>query len=48
MTQKNLSVWLKAVIIGTGIFGLVVFGGLIPAYGQSIVLFRLKIQLRDP
>ncbi len=35
MTQKNLSAWLKAVIIGTGIFGLIVFGGLIPAYGSS-------------
>ena len=35
MSQKNLSIWLKAVIIGTGIFGLIVFGGLIPAYGTS-------------
>lgn len=36
MTQKNLSKWLKAVIIGTGIFGLVVFGWIVPAYGGSI------------
>lgn len=36
MTQKNLSKWLKAVIIGTGIFGLIVFGWLIPAYGISL------------
>ena len=36
MTQKNLSIWLKAVIIGTGIFGLIVFCGLIPAYGLNL------------
>jgi hypothetical protein len=36
MTQKNLSKWLKAVIIGTGIFGLIVFGWLIPAYGINL------------
>ena len=36
MNQKNLSKWLKAIIIGTGIFGLIVFGWLVPAYGQSI------------
>ena len=36
MTQKNLSKWLKAVIIGTGIFGLIIFGWLVPAYGATI------------
>ncbi len=36
MTQQNLSKWLKAVIIGTGIFGLIVFGWLVPFYGASI------------
>ena len=36
MSQNNLSKWLKAVIIGTGIFGLIIFGWLIPAYGASI------------
>ncbi len=35
MNQSNLSKWLKAVIIGTGIFGLIVFGLLIPLYGAS-------------
>lgn len=36
MTQKNLSKWLKAVIIGTGIFGMIVFFAIIPAYGTSL------------
>ena len=35
MNQNNLSKWLKGIIIGTGIFGLIVFGWLIPAYGSS-------------
>ena len=35
MTQKNLAKWLKALIIGTGIFGIIIFGMLIPAYGAS-------------
>ena len=35
MNQKNLSKWLKAVIIGTGIFGIAVFGWLLPAYGAN-------------
>ena len=35
MNQSNLSKWLKAVIIGTGIFGFIVFGLLIPLYGSS-------------
>ncbi len=37
MTQKNLSIWLKVIIIGTGIFGLIVFCLLIPAYGANLV-----------
>lgn len=36
MTQKNLSKWLKAVIIGMAVFGLVVFGWIVPAYGASL------------
>jgi len=36
MTQKNLSKRLKAVIIGTGIFGLAIFAWLVPMYGASI------------
>lgn len=36
MTQQNLSKWLKAVIIGTGIFGLIIFGWLIPSYGANL------------
>lgn len=35
MNQKNHSKWIKAVIIGTAIFGLAVFGWMIPAYGAS-------------
>ncbi len=36
MTQQNLSKWIKGVIIGTGIFGLVIFAWLVPMYGGSI------------
>ena len=36
MNQKNLSNWLKAVIIGTGIFGLIIFGLLVPKFGYNI------------
>jgi len=36
MEQKALSQWLKAAIVILGIFGLVVFGGIIPGYGMSI------------
>ena len=36
MNQITLSKWLKAVIIGTGIFGLVIFGWLVPMYGANI------------
>ena len=36
MNQNNLANWLKAIIIGTGIFGLIVFGWLIPAYGGNL------------
>lgn len=36
MTQRNLSKWLKAVIIGTAIFGIIVFGFIIPPYGKNL------------
>lgn len=35
MNQKNLAIWLKSIIIGTGIFGIIVFALLIPFYGAS-------------
>ena len=37
MTQKSLSRWLKAVIVGLALCGAVVFGIVIPIMGQSIV-----------
>ena len=43
MNQKNLSIWLKAVIIGTGIFGLIVFGFFIPAYGVSFASLNPEV-----
>ena len=36
MDQKKLARWLKVIIIGVGICGLVVFLLIVPAYGQSI------------
>ena len=38
MSQKSLSRWLKAVIVGLALCGLVVFGVIIPIVGQSIVV----------
>ena len=43
MNQNNLSKWLKGIIIGTGIFGLVVFGWLIPAYGASFAIMNPEL-----
>ena len=37
MEQKILSRWLKAVLIGVGLCGLVVYGAVLPLYGQSIL-----------
>lgn len=37
MDQRKLSKWLKAIILGVGLCGLVVYGMVIPAYGQSLV-----------
>lgn len=36
MQQKALSRWLKAAIVILGLFGLFVFGAIIPGYGMSI------------
>ena len=36
MQQKSLSNWLKAAIICLAVFGLLVYGVVLPAYGQSI------------
>ncbi|MBQ7873961.1 MAG: DUF2975 domain-containing protein [Oscillospiraceae bacterium] len=38
MTQSNLSKWLKAIIIGTGLFGLAVFGLLVPRCGYELTV----------
>lgn len=37
MNQKKLSRWLKAVIIGVGICGLIVYLGLLPVFGDSLL-----------
>ena len=36
MEQKSLSKWLKWIIIGTGLCGLVVFAAVIPLLGMSL------------
>ena len=36
MEQKALSNWLKGAVICLAVFGLFIFGGVIPAYGQSL------------
>ena len=37
MTQNTLSKWLKAIIIGLGIFGVLVYGSVIPECGDMLV-----------
>ena len=37
MDQKVLSKWLKVIILGVGLCGLIVYGLVIPAYGRSLV-----------
>ena len=37
MEQKILSRWLKLVVVGVGICGLVVYALILPLYGQSLV-----------
>ena len=37
MEQKTLSRWLKLVLVGVGLCGLVVYGAILPLYGQSIL-----------
>lgn len=37
MDQKVLSKWLKIIILGVGLCGLVVYGLIIPDYGKSLV-----------
>ena len=37
MEQKTLSRWLKVILVGVGLCGLVVYGAVLPLYGQSIL-----------
>ena len=37
MEQKTLARWLKVIIVGLAVCGLVVYGLIIPAYGTSLV-----------
>ena len=36
MEQKTLARWLKVILIGVGLCGLVVYGAILPLYGQYI------------
>lgn len=36
MTQKSLSKWLKGIILGMAVCGLIIFGVLVPLYGQML------------
>ena len=40
MKQSTLSNWLKFIILGVGICGLIVYGIVIPALGQMIAVFE--------
>ena len=37
MEQKTLARWLKVVLVGVGLCGLVVYGAILPLYGMSIL-----------
>ena len=37
MEQKTLARWLKVILIGVGLCGLVVYGAILPLYGQSLL-----------
>lgn len=43
MKQKNLALWLKIIVIGSAVFGLIVFGWLIPAYGKSFAVMHPEV-----
>ena len=36
MNQKKLSLWLKAIIIGVGICGLIIYFGILPGFGSTM------------
>ncbi len=40
MNQRSLSRWLKAVILGIGICGIVFYGGVLPAAGLNIAAYE--------
>ena len=37
MEQKALAKWLKAILVGVGICGLIVYFLILPSYGQDLV-----------
>lgn len=37
MTQKSLSKWLKGIIVGIAICGIIIYGGLLPMFGRDLV-----------
>lgn len=43
MKQKNLAKWLKCIIIGTGICGLIIYAFVIPMIGQTIAELNLEL-----
>lgn len=46
MEQKDLSKWLKAILIGVGICGIIVFFFIIPSYGRSLVTLYPEFEYR--
>jgi hypothetical protein len=38
MEQKSLAIWLKIILVGVGICGLVVYFVVFPSYGESLVI----------
>ena len=46
MRQKTLSTWLKVILVGVGICGLLVYFLVIPSYGKSLVSFYPEFSYR--
>lgn len=37
MTQQSLSKWLRGIIIGIAVCGIIIYGGLVPMFGRDLV-----------
>ena len=38
MTQQSLSKWLKGIIIGIAVCGIIIYGGLLPMFGRDLAV----------